>query len=472
MLNRGFDRWSGTWAIANVAPVTLPVASDASLACPSRQFPYVTPSPRSFVSFVRQSLHRLIALVAFLVSIAVMAPSAQASASDFGLPPFKYSDFYIPPSPLPAGNPGDILKAERMDFSHALSHPPTGTEGWRVMYLSTSAVGKPIAVTGTVLLRPNQEPKQGFANRPIVAYGNEAQGLGDSCAVSRLLWYAHTGEIALWSDLIRAGYAVVSTDYEGLGTPDVHTFGVAVSAGHTMLDMIRAARNLEAAGLPKNGQVGLFGYSQGGAAAGVASEIASTYAPEIKITAAAFGGAPINPLVVSKNASGAFFAALNFAGAVGYDTAYPELDLDSFLNDKGVAMKKKIYDSCIEMIFPMAGKRSSGYLKQGMDPLKDPRWIKRFAENNLGNAAPQFPVYYYHALWDEASPYRDAVVLRRKYCDGKTPLRFVELLGYEHVSAGPQWVPQAAKWLASQFEGKVDKGNCYKNNIVGLPSDK
>lgn len=424
------------------------------------------------MSFVARSLHRLIALIAILVPFGIAASPAQALPEDFGLPAFKYSEFYIPPSPLPAGKPGDILKAEKMDFSRAITKPPRGTEGWRVMYLSTSATGNPIAVTGTVLLRPHQAPKQGIANRPIVAYGNEAQGLGDNCAVSRLLWYGHTGEIALWSDLIRAGYAVASTDFEGLGTPDVHTFGVTVSEAHTTLDMIRAARNLEAANLPKNGPVGMFGYSQGGAAIGGAAELAATYAPDIKITAAAFGGAPIDPESVSKAASGQFFAAINFGASVGYDAAYPELDLDSFLNEKGAEMKKKVYGACIEMIFPMAFKRSADYLKPGMDPLKDPRWQKRFDENKLGNVAPQFPVYYYHALWDQAAPFRDAKVLRKKYCAGKSPLRFVEILGLEHISTGPVWMPQAAKWLAARFDGKVDKGNCGKDNIFGLPSDK
>jgi Secretory lipase len=424
------------------------------------------------VSFaVRSSLHRLFALAAFMLSLGFLAPAAQASPEDYGLPKHKYSAFYIPPSPLPAGKPGDIIRAEKMDFHHAISKPPRGTEGWRVMYLSTTALGAPVAVTGTVLLRPDQAPKMGKENRPIVSYGNEAQGLGDNCAVSELLWYGHTGEIALWSDLIRAGYAVASSDLEGLGTPDTHTFGVTASSSRNVLDMVRAARNLEAAGLPKDGPVGLFGYSQGGAGAGGAAEIAPTYAPDVKITAAAFGGAPIDPAHVSKAANGAFFSAINFGASVGYAAAYPELDLESFLNEKGLAMAKKVRTSCIEMIFPLAFKTINGFLKPGMNPQNDARWIKRFQENELGQVAPKFPIYYYHALADEASPYKDAVILRRRYCAGKAPLRFVALVGLEHVSAGPIWVPQAAKWLAARFEGKPDKGNCYRNNIFGFPAD-
>jgi hypothetical protein len=423
------------------------------------------------VSFARQWLHRLIVLVVFASAGAVASP-AQALPEDFGLPKFQYSAFYVPPAPLPAGQPGDIIRAERLDFSHAVTRPPAGTIGWRVMYRSTSATAAPIAVTGTVLLRTDVTPAQGAAQRPIVAYGNEAQGLGDNCAVSRLLVHGHTGEIALWQDLLKAGYAVASTDFEGLGTPDVHTFGVTASGARNMLDMLRAARNLDAAQLPKDGPLGLFGYSQGGAAAGFAAEIAATYAPELKITAAAFGGAPINPISVSRYANGSFFSSVNFGASVGYDAAYPELDLDSFLNEKGQALKKKIYGACIEMIFPLAFKNNAGTLRPGKDPLTDPRWKVRFAENTLGQSAPQFPIYYYHAQLDQASPVRDARTLRRAYCAGKSPLRYLEIPAMEHVATGPVWVPQSAKWLRARFEGKPDAGNCGKGMILGFLTEQ
>ena len=64
----------------------------------------------------------------------------------------------------------------------------------------------------------------------------------------------------------------------------------------------------------------------------------------------------------------------------------------------------------------LAGARSRAYLKPGLNPLTDPRWLARFEENTVGNHPPKgYPVLYYHAFWDEASPYRDAVSVRRKY---------------------------------------------------------
>jgi Secretory lipase len=408
-----------------------------------------------------RALGGLVRSVLLALAACMCAPAAHAANTItlFGAPGYEYDAFYVPPSPLPAGKPGDIIRAERMDFSRAITKPPTGTVGWRVMYLSTSALGDRIAVTGTVLVRPNQAPAQGIANRPIVSYGNETQGLADNCAVSRLMIYGHTGELALIEPLIRAGYAVVSTDYEGLGTPAVHTLGVTISAAHAMLDMIRAARNLSEAKLPKAGPLGLFGYSQGGGGGLGAGELASSYAPDLKITAAALGGAPIDLAVVAKNIDGGPAAAMKFLAMTGVDAAYPELRLyDEFLNPLGKALRPAVYGSCIEIIPALAFQWYGNYVVK--DPLRDPRWQARMAQNRLGQQRIPFPTYYFHAMLDEVMPYSMATALRNRYCAKGTRLRFAPLVGFEHISAGPQWMPQAAKWLAARLEGRPDGGNC------------
>ncbi|UUU44488.1 lipase family protein [Streptomyces sp. NBC_00162] len=56
-------------------------------------------------------------------------------------------------------------------------------------------------------------------------------------------------EANLIQQLTLRGWAVVVTDYEGLGTPGVHTYTVGPSAGHAMLDAARAATRLPETGL-------------------------------------------------------------------------------------------------------------------------------------------------------------------------------------------------------------------------------
>ena len=409
----------------------------------------------------------VLAALAGLAAFIGLASPAQAAQDNFiTFPKIKYPAFDVPPNPLPAGKPGDIIRWRTMGFSASQAKPPRGTLGYKFMYLSTSATGQPIAVTAYLLVPHGYIPKQGVAKRPLIGYGNEAMGLGDYCAQSRMLEYAHSGELALIEPMLKRGYAVVASDYEGLGTPSTHTFGVSVSAGHAILDSMRAARQLEAAGLPKDSQNALFGYSQGGQGVGRGLEMASTYAPELKISAAAFGGTPTDPVMFSRWNSGKLFSAVNLAASAGYDAAYPELDLKSFLNERGVKANKATYTACIESVWVVPMRRSSAFLKEGMDPLKDPRWIKRFSENAIGNQPPSkdIPTYYFHAIGDQAVPFQGAKRLRRQYCRAGVNLTFQALAPIEHVATGPIWMPQAAKWVADRLEGKPAKSNCWKNS--------
>ena len=53
--------------------------------------------------------------------------------------------------------------------------------------------------------------------------------------------------------------------------------------GPSVLDSIRAARSLPAAGLDPEGPLGIYGYSEGGCAAGWALQLQPTYAPELNL---------------------------------------------------------------------------------------------------------------------------------------------------------------------------------------------
>lgn len=424
--------------------------------------------------FKLRHLRRLAVALFSVAFVLTGAASAHADPRDsfITFPKIKYPAFDIPPETLPEGPPGTIIRWRTMSWTRNYTKPPRGTLGYKIMYKSTSATGEPIAVNAYLLVPQGHTPKQGVENRPLIAYGNEAMGLGDYCAQSRVLEYGHSGELALIEPMLKRGYAVVATDYEGLGTPDVHTFGVSVSSGHAVLDSVRAARQLTEAGIPSNGPLALYGYSQGGQGIGRGLEMAANYAPELKISAAAFGGTPTDPAKFSRFNSGKLFSAVNFAASAGFDAAYPELDLRSMLNERGKTALAATYTACIESIFAVPFRMSSAYLKKGMDPLTEPRWLKRFKENSIGYEPPasDIPVYYFHAVGDQAVPYSGATKLRRQYCKAGVDLEFHGLWPLEHVATGPIWMPQAARWVADRLEGKPSKSNCWKDS-ASLPEE-
>jgi cephalosporin-C deacetylase-like acetyl esterase len=152
------------------------------------------------------------------------------------------------------------------------------------MYRSTDTHDRPIAITGTVVTPTT--PWSGMGQRPIVSYAVGTQGVGDDCAPSKSMAARFEYEGPFIAGLLARGYGVVVTDYEGLGTPVVHTYVNRASQGHAVLDAIRAAQRLPEASLPDAGPVAIAGYSQGGGASASAAELQPRDAPELKLKGA------------------------------------------------------------------------------------------------------------------------------------------------------------------------------------------
>ena len=113
-----------------------------------------------------------------------------------------------------------------------------------------------MAVTGTVLVPTT--PWTGPGQRPIVAYAPFTAGMGDQCAVSRVL-AGEPGDLTssvqtgFVNALLAKGFAVAQTDYQGLGTPGDHTYVIRKPSAQATLDVIRAAQRLPGTGLPTAG---------------------------------------------------------------------------------------------------------------------------------------------------------------------------------------------------------------------------
>src|SRR5215210_9261719 len=178
-----------------------------------------------------------LALVLGLLLLAALPASAPAKA-----PPGDA--FYTPPSPLPGKGHGGLIWARRLKGAAALRG---GARNDLVLYRSTGVRGTPVAVSGTVSVPKGRAPKGGW---PVISYGHGTTGIADSCAPSRdsarnpahgLIAYAYP----LLQRWLKAGYAVVRTDYEGLGTAGPHPFLIGRSEGRSMADAVRAARRLD-----------------------------------------------------------------------------------------------------------------------------------------------------------------------------------------------------------------------------------
>lgn len=177
---------------------------------------------------------------------------------------------------------GDVVSAQPLTNAAVL---PSAARSEAVTYLSENGSGKPIAVTGTVAIPRGVAPEGGW---PVLSWAHGTTGIADVCAPSRDTVdgpvHDYVGAVsATLDEWVKAGYVVVQTDYEGMGTPGDHTYLNAQSESNAVTDIVRAARNLDP-GVGSRWVVG--GHSQGGAAAISASELAVDYAPELTLLGA------------------------------------------------------------------------------------------------------------------------------------------------------------------------------------------
>lgn len=378
-------------------------------------------------------------------------------------PSVPVSEFYTPPSPLPVGKRGDVIRVEELP---AL---PGVASVRRIMYLSKNQQGEKVPVTGVILTPIAAETA---SVRPIVVHTPGTRGLADSCAPSNFYDPASVKDprnieavqMPGYLQPLAAGVTVVVTDYLGSGTPLQHEYLVAESEARNGIDAMRAALRLDPGdNMNQSSPLGFFGVSQGGqAAAGIAEQL-STYGrgllPQVKGVVA---GGPVtdmqeqlaygdgNPAV-----SGAMFAAL-----VGLDTAFPDLNLDNYMTSDGKKVFERVRAAC-------AGEELAGFgtirYDQVLEPdvTKQQDWRAAMAESKLGTRAPRVPTYLFNGTNDEIVPPHMAPTLYNDWCSKGATSEFVSYPGTEHVgSLVAVGVPAANTWLLDRLAGKPADNKC------------
>jgi Secretory lipase len=181
------------------------------------------------------------AIAAGLLMMGLLGGSAVAEAKVAKGPPGLA--FYQPPKDLP-GQHGTLIWARK-----AGGLVPLGNARYTklVLYSSKTPQGKTAAVSGSVAVPRGKPPKGGW---PVITWAHGTTGVADVCAPTRDS--AETpnppGESYINSELnawLAAGYAVLRTDYQGLGTPGKHAYLVGTAEGRGVLDIVQAARELD-----------------------------------------------------------------------------------------------------------------------------------------------------------------------------------------------------------------------------------
>ena len=299
--------------------------------------------------------------------------------------------FYTPPKNLPPQH-GKLIWSRKANSTVALS---SGAWTRNVLYTSKSLTGKRIGVSGSVTVPKGTPPPGGW---PIITYAHGTTGIADICAPSRNYPNNPIGPYISYTDpqlneWLAAGYAVVRTDYQGLGTPGIHPYLIGRSEGRGVLDIVRAARILS----PKIGKRFLIaGHSQGGHAALFAAGQAAAWTPELKLKGTV-AYAPASQLLEQAQLLRLLTSpspASGLAGLIvrGSTTASTAINTQLLLSDQALPYYPNTLSQCInELIEPnnLGGLAPADLLRQGAD--LNPFYAV-LANNNpaLKTAAPIF----------------------------------------------------------------------------------
>lgn len=398
---------------------------------------------------------------------------------------YASADFYTPPSPLPRGRDGDLIRTQPAPLAWSVPWSPRRlpATATRIMYRSEDTHGSPVAVTGTYF--DPALPWHGPGPRPLVSLAPATQGQGAQCAPSRLVgtvlsYQPPFGlmaeyEVAPLSVLLAQGMAVVMTDYRGLGTPGVHTFANRLDEAHAVLDAARAAQRLPGTEVPHNGPVGLWGYSQGGGASAAAAELAPSYAPELAIKGTYAGGPPADLEATLDRVDGG-----SLSGAIGYALnglvyAYPQLGpvIAANTNAAGKAMLAGVAHQClIETVLSYGFHRSTEYTTDGRSfgrlAQRVPMIHRILEENSIGSLKPDAPVLILAGTDDDIAPYDQARQLAAKWCakGAGVDFRTVDELpilpgsGIDHVIPFVVGVLEALQWMNQRFADQPFGAGC------------
>jgi len=352
----------------------------------------------------------------------------------------------------PGPHAGQLLTARPLTTTAALPSADTRL----ITYVSDDSHGQPIVVSGTVSVPKSAPPDGGW---PVISWAHGTTGYADTCAPS-----ADTADglvhdyVALVNTMLDSwvsrGYAVVQTDYQGLGTPGGHPYVDGISEANTVIDIVRAAGALDS-------DIGTrwvaMGHSQGGQAALFTAQDAERRDPGLDLVGAvsiAPGGVGLDQAVDLIRAGSPEveatqrFLPLLVLGAAVVD---PSIDPDQIFSSQARPLLTTARTECLAQLNTMPTVPPGqvfaadaevdalrAYLK-GQDPI---------------NLTPPVPVMLVQGTADAAVPPAGVDALAKALCGRKVALDYRVYPGQDHRGVIAAALTDTQAFVDSVLTGK------------------
>ena len=398
-------------------------------------------------AYAHRALGVPFALLLSLVAFAIGCAESDDGGGELAAGPDEA--FYLPPDGLRDMTPGTLIRSEEV------TPIAEDSRTFAVLYSSESLGGEAIAVSGLVVVPDAPAPEGGFN---VVSWAHGTKGIADDCAPSRGFSGDTHDFFDIAPELIAAGYVAVSSDYEGLGTPGIHPYLVGESQARGTLDIVRAASQLDP--VEAIGQVAIWGRSQGGQTALFASEIATTWAPELDIA----GVIPAAPaccleLLIGIGPTVPGSRGLVWMAAVAFAETF-DLDLDTaFSTEARTAIDQLIED---EVCYQEWTEAARDFDDAGIviNVLESEAWSAALRQSSPAQVATDVPVLLLQGSADTTTPKVTSDILAGDLCALGTTLDYRVFEGFSHNDSTAMNMPLMLDWTEERFSGVAAGSTC------------
>ena len=289
---------------------------------------------------------------------------------------------------------------------------------------------------------------------PVIAWAHGTTGVARQTAPSLLDDPLAQGAMPAVAEVVARGWAIVATDYVGLGTAGPHAYLVGREAGRAVLDAVRAAAAMDGPG--PLGRVIAWGHSQGGAAALWTALTAPAYARDVPLDGVVALSPASDLTALTSNAAripvGAIFAAYTIQG---FAATYPDIVLEDWVRpacrhlvrviaDRGIQGAEGIVAVVAALVAP-----SPIWSRDPTSGAMGARLIENVPSGRIG-----VPVLIGQGTGDPLIPADVQAVFVEALRASGTDVDYRTYEGLDHggvVADGSPTVPEVLAWTAARF---------------------
>jgi pimeloyl-ACP methyl ester carboxylesterase len=353
---------------------------------------------------------------------------------------FPLSKFYDTANPLPPEKPGSLIRSQEFDDYDL----PPSVLAVRILYHSRSATGQDIAASGVVLYPEAKPPAGGW---PVIAWAHPLNDVARQCAPSlaRNLQYG-----TILSMYVNLGYAVVATDYAGLGTSSRNAFSDVPSDASDVAYSVPAAR----AAVPQLGSRWIaIGIGEGGPVVVGVDELERQIGDANYLGSVAIAALYDSPDLYNQSGSHSSSAFPLFL-AYGIKTVFPQFEVKEILTEKGLALYSQVEQRCSESLQVSPAEVLKAHWESS------PFVTQYFDRNTIGRATAESPLLIIRGDLDASLPIQGTAQVISRMCKQGDRVQFETYPQSDASHVFGDSVSDQLSWIRARFAGRAAPNNC------------